>query len=697
MFKVDFIDGKAVKWRKTDEGVKAEKHPEYNPRFYIEGGDSKLRKYRPWISSLKQVKSTNYESWRPTLTKPEKKVLRVDTNVDEVMSVVNRLKKEVGRSAFRYYNVGFSPQFRYCLQEEVKPLPEKELNRINLQIPRRFLSKNDVSELRINGEKIGGTDLEALKRLKNTFERDNPDILLVNRGQVLKVLNQELNQKDFDFSLGRMDKFQELAGENTVSSYGKTVHSNARYNVPGRIVIDRSNSFLLGEATLEGLWDLVGRSYRPMQELAWGSIGRLLTSIEIKKAYLEDNTLTPWKNWNGESPKKASKMHKADRGGFIFNPEPSIHTDVYEADFASLFPNIMVKKNISPETVCCKCCENSEVPELGYSICEEQRGFISEVLEPLVEDRQEMKERLKHEELGEEEERYLQGSVDAIKWLLVSCFGYMGHSHASYGAIKCHQAIQAYDRDIMVETKEMFEQAGYSIGHGIIDSIWVQEKEDAENFQQVCERISDEIGILLEPEHKFEWCAFVPRSSTEARIGTLNRYFGKKQDGEFKTAGIEVEQDSECKYVQESQMEMIKALDERMKSEDVLEVLKKSIDRLESGKVSPEKLVITKKTSKSLEQYQVDNRTVSALKRYKRHGIEIKPGQSVSFIVRDDNAPSAGRVLLEFEAEKDCYDYDFYREKLFKAAESVLSPLGFERSDIRSEFSAERCVITDYT
>jgi DNA polymerase I len=419
-----------------------------------------------------------------------------------------------------------------------------------------------------------------------------------------------------------------------------------------------------------------------MQELAWGSIGRLLTSIEVKKAYLEKNTLTPYKNWSGEKPKKAKTLHKADRGGFIFSPEPSIHYDVYEADFASLFPNIMVKKNISPETVCCTCCDNNRTPELDYSICEDQRGFISEVLKPLVEDRQEMKEIVDEIE-DEERKRYIQGSIDAIKWLLVSCFGYMGHSHASYGAIKCHQAIQAYDREIMVQTKKMFENSGYSVAHGIIDSIWVQEENEAEKFEQVCQRITDEIGIELEPEYKFEWCAFVPRSSSEANIGTLNRYFGKKQNGEFKTAGIEVEQRSTCQFVKDMQMELIEVLDETMSAEPVIRKLESKIEELESMTVPPEDLVKKKKVSKNLEQYKVNNRSVSALKRAKHHNIEVKPGQSVNFLVRDDDADPMDRTRLDFEAEEGDYDKDFYRTEMIRATESILSPLGLDREDIR--------------
>ncbi len=688
VFKIDFINGKTISWTKTEKGVKAQRHRDYYPRFYIEGERSKLHKSRPWLSQQDGVVATKFEQWKPTLKKSEKQVLRIDCASEEALkTAANTLKKSFGRSTFQFYNVGFSPQFRFCLQKEIRPTPENDLTRVELGLHRKDLSNQELSHLHLNGEEIEGGEKEVLEKLKRHWTTEDPDLVIVSRGQLLNLLNDKIQEYNINFSIGRMDDFQQLAGGNTVSSYGKRQHKAARYNLPGRIVIDKSNSFMLGEATLEGLWDLVERSYRPMQELAWGSIGRLLTSIEVKKAYLEENTLTPWKNWEGEKPKKASKMHKADRGGFIFNPEPSIHRNVYEADFASLFPNIMVKKNISPETVCCDCCENNRTPELNFSICEKQEGFIGKVLKPLVEDRQKMKEKVDDIE-DEERRRYVQGSIDAIKWILVSCFGYMGHSHASYGAIRCHQAIQAFDRDIMVNTKEMFEESGYSVAHGIIDSIWVQEKDNPGDFEEVCQKITEEIGIELEPEYKFEWCAFVPRSSSDANIATLNRYFGKKQDGEFKTAGIEMEQKSTCQYVKDCQMELIEALDECMEAARVIRKLEEQIEKLEAFEVPVQDLVKQKKTSKTLEAYKVNNRSVSALKRAKHHGIEMKPGQSIRFIVRDDEAEHMNRTRLDFEAEEGCYDPNFYKKQLIRATESVLSPLGIDREDIRRRFGS---------
>ena len=685
MFKVDFIGDKAVKWSRKEGGIEAERVENYHPRFYINSDKTKLQRSRPWISSRRNVVATRIEEWQPTLSEQKTRVLRIDVDFDEnVMSVVRDLKRNFGTTDFRFFNVGFSPQFRFCLQKGINPVPETDLRKLDLKLHRKYLANKDISNLKIDGRKHG-SEKQVLEKLESVFRSKNPDIITVNRGQVLELLNRKLDESDTEFTMGRINRFQKLAGENTVSSYGKTVHSNARYNIPGRVVIDRSNSFLLKDATLEGLWDLVERSYRPIQELAWGSIGRVLTSIEVKKAYLEKNTLTPWKNWDGEKPKKASTMHKADRGGFIFNPEPGVHENVYEADFASLFPNIMVKKNISPETVNCSCCSNNKVPELDYTICENQKGFISEVLKPLVEDRQKMKQEV--EELGGEEKENIQGSIDAIKWLLVSCFGYMGHKHASYGAIKCHQAIQAYDREIMIQAKQIFEDNGYRIVHGIIDSIWIKPEEDAEPVEEVCREVTRQIGIELELEHRFEWVAFVPRSSTEAEIATLNRYFGKKEDGDFKTAGIEIEQSSSCQFIKESQKEMIEAFNRNRKTEAAIKVLKEKIEMLENYKIDTEKLVVEKKPSKALEQYSVENRNVAALKRARKHGINMKPGQPVRYVVRNDKGVSGKRVRLDFEAKENEYDPSFYRKQLIRACESVVSPEGISREDIKRRIS----------
>jgi DNA polymerase I len=175
-----------------------------------------------------------------------------------------------------------------------------------------------------------------------------------------------------DFSLSRWPgiDFQQLASRSTYASYGRVGHSPARYNVPGRALIDRSNTFFFGETNIDGVLDLVSRSRKQIQEAAWASIGNILTAIQICEAH-ERGVLVPWHSWRHEQYKSIGVLHDADRGGFIFAPEVGLHEDVHELDFSSLYPNIICTRNVSPDVIRCECHRDREdVPGLGYATSE---------------------------------------------------------------------------------------------------------------------------------------------------------------------------------------------------------------------------------------------------------------------------------------------------------------------------------------
>ena len=58
-------------------------------------------------------------------------------------------------------------------------------------------------------------------------------------------------------------------------------------------------------------------------------------------------------------------------------------------------------------------------------------------------------------------------------------------------------------------------------------------------------------------------------------------------------------------------------------------------------------------------------------------------------MVVDDRKTSQERVALAHE-EVETYDPDYYGTELVRAVESVLSPLGWTRSDIRRKLSGTR-------
>jgi DNA polymerase elongation subunit (family B) len=76
---------------------------------------------------------------------------------------------------------------------------------------------------------------------------------------------------------------------------------------------------------------------------------------------------------------------------------------------------------------------------------------------------------------------------------------------------------------------------------------------------------------------------------------------------------------------------------------------------------------------------------VAALKQLKDEGIEIKPGQSVSYIITDSRTKDYKKrvVLPEFVDNNTKYDANKYYQYLLKGAESILLPFGYteERLD----------------
>ena len=202
-----------------------------------------------------------------------------------------------------------------------------------------------------------------------------------------------------------------------------------------------------------------------------------------------------------------------------------------------------------------------------------------------------------------------------------------------------------------------------------------------EPLAELAREISDAAEIRLEYEAAFDWLAFVPLRDGEA--GALTKYIGRRTDGEYKYRGIEVRQRSTPPYVGEVQQSLIAALDDHRTPEAVCDRLGRHLAELRAGRVPADSLVIDTKASKRLENYTQATRGVAALERSLGHGLDKQPGQHVRYVVVDDDKDGRARVKLADEAfAPGEYDADFYADLLIRAAESVVSPLGWRRAAI---------------
>jgi len=294
---------------------------------------------------------------------------------------------------------------------------------------------------------------DKLLRLVQTLQEFDPDIIatkggdshlfpyLVRRAWINGLL------EDLVFSRDNVPLAAKNVRGRTFFSYGRTYYRAPMRRLYGRIHVDEKNTFILAEAGFDGLYEIARTCRVSLHAAARSSIGSSMSSIEYYQA-VRSNVLIPRNKSIPEAFKSAVELLVGDRGGFVYEPEVGIHEDVGEVDFASMYPTVMVNNNISAETVLCKCCPDSNlrIPDLGYHICQKRVGIVPKALKPVIKKRL-LYEKLKSEAHDERLREVYDNRQTALKWILVTCFGYLGYRNARFGTVDGHIGVCAFGRE----------------------------------------------------------------------------------------------------------------------------------------------------------------------------------------------------------------------------------------------------------
>ena len=861
-----------VYWIKTRNGAHKVVDRRFVPRIYTHGAAAAMDDLERALPILDAVGRVGREMKSTWLGEAPREVLSVEVKrYSRVEDVAHTIDNRGRYRDFSLFNVDLRFSQRFFSEKGLFPMGLMEFGPGPSMLEDRFAFEYDMPPLRaadlavhaasrhgvpafddrlvgaeVGGQKVDGDEERILRGIEGLLDESDPDIVYTDGGDAFAIpyLYKKAKALGLDsLRLGREgdDARTERRGK-SYFSYGQIKYKPPSYSLKGRVHIDRSSSFMYGESGLDGLIDLSRISAVPLQELARLSPGSAISSMEVDQA-LRDGCLVLWKKNVPEEFKTAQELIVSDRGGFIYEPVVGAHDRVLEVDFTSLYPNIMARFNISPETIMCGCCPDPSrrVPVLGYRICDKHLGLIPRVLKPVVERRTRLK-RMVREGVGDT--KGYKERVDILKWLLVTCldaatelpfkrngrfdvrpiseivdgerpglrggaaprsdirlfgldedmrpelktvtrifrfpaprrmvrlgtshgellatpdhpcivvrggrtvvrradeiapgdsfpvlpplygqgpssatvesvgsagptgghvycfsvgepvhgfalangivthncFGYTGYKNARFGRIECHEAINAYGRELMLQASEIAEAHGFEILHGIVDSLWLKGDGDPGRF---CEHVSGHIGIPLEPEGVYKWIVFLP--DRVHGVGVLNRYYGMFEDGRFKLRGIELRRKDACGLVKDMQQDMLAELSEAEDSKGLTELLPQVLDVLDryvgdamSGTVPASKLLVTRRVSKPLDGYRQANDSVSALHQLHSEGIEVNPGEQVRFVITRAGSRDLGdRVTAEPFASDGEYDPEAYVDLLLRAAETMFSPMGLDRT-----------------
>jgi DNA polymerase-2 len=321
------------------------------------------------------------------------------------------------------------------------------------------------------------------------------------------------------------------------------------------------------------------------------------------------------------------------------------------------------------------------VPELGTPVCRHRQGLVPETLAPLLEKRGRYKALIKELPEGDRRAEIYRRRYSAHKWLLVTCFGYLGYKNARFGRIEAHEAVNAYGREVLLQTKELVEARGFRVLHLYVDGLWIHKPgaRRQPDYEALLEEIRARTGLRVGLEGVYRWLAFLP-SRTEPRVAVANRYFGAFEDGSLKVRGIEVRRRDTPRFIKETQLEILNILAKghdaagfRAAVPEAVICAKRRLMALRAGRVPVNELIVTHRLSRQPEEYVMRTAAARVAHQLIETGVTLSPGERLPFLFVPGPAKVKAWELVEGEIP---YDREAYTKLMLRAVESVLIPVG---------------------
>ena len=112
--------------------------------------------------------------------------------------------------------------------------------------------------------------------------------------------------------------------------------------------------------------------------------------------------------------------------------------------------------------------------------------------------------------------------------------------------------------------QKIVEARGFSVLHGIVDSLWLKNKNgsiktEKTDYLQLKEFIEMETGFKISFEGIYKWIAFI-HSKRNNVLPVPNRYFGVFEDGSLKIRGLEARRHDTPTFFSKCQNEILEIM-----------------------------------------------------------------------------------------------------------------------------------------
>ena len=369
-------------------------------------------------------------------------------------------------------------------------------------------------------------------------------------------------------------------------------------------------------------------------------------------------------------------LRERDHGGLIFAPTVGLHENVAALDFESMFPQIILKHNISYENV------RTE---------REAEGFLLDFTRDTLDRRLYFKHLRKDLEGQPEQWFWCETRQQALKEILFCTYGYSGCWANKFGNMDTFMEINKAARINLVKAMNIARGKEFHTLYGNNDSLFLEKKGATRaDFDALSDDIHAETGLPITVENHFKYLVLLPQKSGKD-FGAINRYYGVTYDGKLVCRGIELRRRNTCPFVANTQRKAIHAMLDQGSIENVLSkgiddaksVLDRACRELKRGLVPIEdleaKTVLRRKPSK----YKARLPHVAAAEALSINGLDVGKGNVISYVYVDADHKNPFRRVSPAGYQKK-FDAKKYMRLVEEAGRSIMLPFLKEEVKVKN-------------
>ena len=405
----------------------------------------------------------------------------------------------------------------------------------------------------------------------------------------------------------------------------------------------------------------------PLDQVATAAVGYRVDSYLIKEAYKHGHLIPP----------RQEQIYERYQGAIVLAPQAGLHENVISLDFASMYPNLMILYNLSPDTLVSPtedCVDSScwTIEGLGFRFRKTPPGLYRSALTSLIATRNEIRRQIQSETLSDSERQILQQQERAVKVITNACYGYAGWTGARWYAREVAESAAALGRKSITHVIDHCNETGLPVIYADTDSVFVTH--DEAKVDSLLRWVSQNLHMEIRPDKDYKRVLF-----TEAK----KRYAGILTDDTLDIVGMEVVRSDWSEIARKVQEKVIELVLRDGSPSNAKEYALNAIDELRRGKTAVRDLIIWKSLTKPIEEYKVKAPHVQVAKEYLKLGRELVPGDKIGYVITKKGTKLYDKARPYFEVTSDQVDMEYYVSgQVAPAAARILGIFGISEDEL---------------